>query len=87
MTDKQLRKLSRRQLLEILFSLRTEFDHAQEQISDLEDKLAAAQTEKSALEKAVAQIDRLYTDRFGDYKAEEPETSVQDENGMNDECV
>lgn len=51
MTDKELHKLKKTELLELLFTMRKEIDVLQTENSDLKQKLDAAASDREILEK------------------------------------
>lgn len=78
MTDKEFRKLSRRELLEIMLRLKKELDAAELENESLKKRIE--ENEKLS-RRAFAQLDKMYEAQFGEeYRGENEEASGGGEN-------
>lgn len=68
MTDKELSKLKRRELLELMFEMRKKLDELSEENEKLRAKLVSFDKldDSDVLRLAARRIERLYMDRFGE---------------------
>lgn len=75
MTDKELRRLRRKELLELLFYLRRELDEAKKENESLrrqlEEKTDPQDEIRSFIRRASVQLDKLCTAQFGENAAED----------------
>lgn len=63
MTDKELKRLNRRELLEIMLELRKQLDEARRENEELRSKLSGA--DESLMADMAKKVSALYDDRFG----------------------
>ena len=89
MTDKELRKLGRAELLEIMYELRKQLDEALQE----NEKLCAELSEfrSSLTAQTNKMVSRLYEDRFGEpFEFKEPEAvsdkTEEQSDGQEDHC-
>lgn len=75
LTDRELRKLRRKELLELLFYLRRELDEAKKENESLKRRLEESGDSKDELRlfirRASVQLDKLCEERLGDTFADE----------------
>ncbi|MGN0632309.1 MAG: hypothetical protein ACI4JW_00420 [Oscillospiraceae bacterium] len=64
MTDKELKRLNRRELLEIMLELRKQLDEARRENEELRSKLSGA--DESLMADMAKKVSALYDDRFGE---------------------
>ena len=84
MTDKELKKLGRAELLEIMYELRRQLDKALQENEELRTELS--EMKDSALMQTNEMVKRLYMDKYGELpEAEEPETEPESAEEQSDE--
>ena len=84
MTDKELKKLGRAELLEIMYELRRQLDKALLENEELRTELSGMKD--SALMQTNEMVKRLYMDKYGELpEAEEPETEPESAEEQSDE--
>ncbi len=82
MTDKELKRLSRRELLEIMYKLREKLDELQSENERLKEGRDLSDAELFRL--TAKRIERLYADRFGTDSVGEEESAEKEEGSEND---
>ena len=84
MTDKELKKLGRAELLEIMYELRRQLDKALQENEELRTELSGMKD--SALMQTNEMVKRLYMDKYGELpEAEDPETEPESAEEQSDE--
>lgn len=83
MTDKQLKKLRRRELLELMFEMRKKLDELTRENEQLKAASAAdgGMSDSQLLKITAERVERLYADRFGEDAPQKGASDVKPQGG------